>query len=174
MADRAAAWSYLRGRTGGVRDSELDQVHRRRQSSHHSPGTGVDGITEDFLGPLTLDNLPLVHDRNTVANGCDREKIVRDKEYSHTQFPAESGEEVEDLRLGIDVEGAGGLIGNQKRGSVEDGHSDEDALGLTNAELGGVLPKNGCRKTDILESLPEGLLALRTRRTGLVCSPGLF
>ena len=50
-------------------------------------------MTEQVLGLLALDDLPLVHDRDPVADRCHRQKIVRDEEDPHAEFPAEVGEQ---------------------------------------------------------------------------------
>ena len=46
-------------------------------------------ITEEVLGFLTLDDLSLVHHRHSVADSCNRQKIMRDEENPHAEFPAE-------------------------------------------------------------------------------------
>jgi len=66
-----------------------------------------------------------------------REQIVRDIENAHAKFAVEAGEEIEDFGLRDGVEGAGGFIGDEKPGAMEDGHGDDDALGLADTKLGG-------------------------------------
>ena len=48
---------------------------------------------------------------------------------------AEVSQQGEDLRLDGDVEGGGGLVGDEQAGLVDDGHGDEDALALAAGEL---------------------------------------
>src|SRR6266852_703531 len=61
---------------------------------------------------------------------------MRDIEDSHSKLAVELGKQAEDFRLGDDVQGTSGLIGDEERRSVEDGHGDDDALGLAYAQLG--------------------------------------
>jgi len=138
-------------------------MRHSRQSRHHPLCRRVDRIAEDTLGFLAFDDLSLVHHRNPVTDGRDRQKIMRDEENSHAQFVAKGGEQLQYLGLRIDVEGAGGFISNQESRAVQDGHCDEDSLCLANTELGGVLTEDGIRfgKTDIMKSPHESLLALR-------------
>src|SRR6266849_1880417 len=61
---------------------------------------------------------------------------MRDIEDSHSKLSVELGKQAEDFRLGDDVQGTSGLIGDEERRSVQDGHGDDDALGLAYAQLG--------------------------------------
>ena len=117
------------------------------------------------MGLLALDDLSLVHHRDSVADGCDRQKVMRDEENSHAKSFTEPRKQLQYLRLCIDVESAGRFIGNKKSRAVQDSHCDENSLSLANAELGGILTKDGagCGKTHIFESLHDGQLAFCTR-----------
>src|SRR5229473_81511 len=78
---------------------------------------------------------------------------MRDIEDSHSKLSVQLGKQAEDFRLGDDVQSTGGLIGNEERRSVEDGHGDDDALGLAYAQLGRPATQKIAvvRKTDIRE-----------------------
>ena len=54
---------------------------------------------------------------------------------------AETAEQSEDLGLYGDVEGGGGLVGDEKLGPVDEGHGDENALALASGKLVGVVAK---------------------------------
>src|SRR5260370_34742917 len=60
---------------------------------------------------------------------------MRDIEDSHSKLSVQLGKQAEDFRLGDDVQSTGRLIGDEGRRSVEDGHGDDDALGLAYAQL---------------------------------------
>ena len=51
---------------------------------------------------------------------------------------AEIVEEVEDLLLDGDVEGGGGLVGDEELRTIDDGHGDHDALAHASGELVGI------------------------------------
>src|SRR5260370_40267755 len=78
---------------------------------------------------------------------------MRDIEDSHSKLSVQLGKQAEDFRLGDDVQSTGGLIGNEERRSVEDGHGDDDALGLAYAQLGRPATQKIAvvRETDIRE-----------------------
>ena len=54
---------------------------------------------------------------------------------AHFQRLVEAFEKLEYLGLRDDVERAGGLVGDEEFGMMQDGHGDENALGLAYAEL---------------------------------------
>jgi hypothetical protein len=85
----------------------------------------------------------VTHDGDAVRDLGDDGEIVGDEEHGEAEALAEIGEEVEDLRLDGDVEGGGGLVGNEQAGAIDDGHGDEDALALSAGELMGVVAETG-------------------------------
>jgi len=84
-----------------------------------------------------FDDFAGVEDGDAVAEGGDGEQVVGYIEDAHAELTVEASEECEDLGLGDGVQGAGGFIGDEQGGPMEDGHGDDDALGLADAELGG-------------------------------------
>src|SRR5260370_34083166 len=78
---------------------------------------------------------------------------MRDREDSHSKLSVQLGKQAENFRLGDDVQKTGGLIGNEERRTVEDGHRDDDALGLAYAQLGRPATQKIAvvRETDIRE-----------------------
>ena len=61
---------------------------------------------------------------------------MRNIKDAHTQLTIELRKQAQDFRLGDGIQRAGGLIGNEERRAVEDGHRDDDTLGLADAQLG--------------------------------------
>src|SRR6266404_8311697 len=95
------------------------------------------GSAEDLGRGATFDDFAGVQNGDAMAESRDREQIVRDIENAHAKFAVEASEEAEDFGLGDGVEGAGGFIGDEKPRAMEDGHGDDDALGLADTKLGG-------------------------------------
>ncbi len=95
------------------------------------------GGTENLRGGAAFDDLARVQNGDAMAESRDREQIVRDIEDAHAKFAVEASEETEDFGLGDGVERAGGFIGDEESGTVEDGHGNDDALGLADAKLRG-------------------------------------
>jgi len=95
------------------------------------------GSAEDLGRGATFDDFAGVQNGDAMAESRDREQIVRDIENAHAELAVEAGEEAEDFGLGDGVEGAGGFIGDEEPRAMEDGHGDDDALGLADTKLGG-------------------------------------
>ena len=121
-------------------------------------------MREEIVRLPALDDLSLVHDGDLVANGRHRQKIMRDVKHAHAQPAAQGGKQFQYFGLCIDVEGAGGLVGDQEGRTVQDSHRDENPLGLTNAQLGWILTKDRirCGKAYIVERSENSLLAFGT------------
>ena len=71
------------------------------------------------------------------------------------------------------VESAGGFIGDEQPRTVEDGHGDDDALGLADAELAGTAAEKVVviGETDTRERVADGRGTFRLRAVS-VSAPG--
>lgn len=96
---------------------------------------GVLRIAQDFIDGAGFDDLATEHDGDAVHDAADDAEIVGDEDDGHVEIPAELGEEVHDLLLDGDVEGGGGLVGDEELGLGAEGHGDHDALLHAAAEL---------------------------------------
>src|SRR5258707_629157 len=67
----------------------------------------------------------------------DRKQIMGNVKDAHAEFAVELSKQTKDLGLGDGVQGAGGFIGDEQPRTMKDGHGDDDALGLADAELPG-------------------------------------
>ena len=78
-----------------------------------------------------------------------------DEEDGHAALVAELAEDVEDLGLDGDVQGGGGLVGDEQLGVAGEGHGDHDALLLPAGHLVGVGvdPPLGIGDADLVEQL---------------------
>jgi len=85
---------------------------------------------EDFVGRGGLERKTLAHDQDAVGDLGDDGEVVGDEKHGESEPFAEIGEEFEDLGLDGDVKGGGGFVCDEKPGTIDDGHGDEDALTL--------------------------------------------
>ncbi len=69
-----------------------------------------------------------VHDRNPVDDLRDYGEIVRNEQHGQPELRTQIGEQLQDLRLNGDIQGGGGLVGDQQLRPVHDGHGDHHAL----------------------------------------------
>src|SRR4029077_19429271 len=95
---------------------------------------------------------------------------MRDIEDSHSKLAVELSKQAEDFRLGDGVQGAGGLIGDEERRPVKDGHGDNDTLGLAYAQLRGFAAQKIAivREADIRERHADRSSACDTRTPRMV------
>ncbi len=102
-------------------------------------------LFEELGGLRRLDDLAEVHHGDAVADVFDDLEIVRDEEKRETEFVLQLLQEVHDLCLNRDVEGADGLVAHDELGPNGESAGDADALALPAGELvriaaHGVLP----------------------------------
>jgi len=120
-------------------------------------------------GGTAFDDFAGVEDGDAMAEGGDGEQVVGYIKDAHAKFAVELGEEAEDFGLGDGVEGAGGFIGDKEGRAVEDGHRNDDALGLADAELRGAAAEEFgiIRETDAGECVADGCGALFAHAGGM-------
>ena len=82
-----------------------------------------------------LDDFAGVQNGDAMAERSDRQQIVGNVKDAHAEFAVELRKQAQDFGLRDGVQGAGGFIGDEQGRAVKDGHGDDDALGLTDAEL---------------------------------------
>jgi hypothetical protein len=101
-------------------------------------------------------------------------EVVRDEKDGGAEGVAEGAEEIEDGGLVDEIKGAGGFVGDEECGFVEDGHGDEQALGHADAEGGGAEIEEGGLGGQLggLESGETGLAPV-CAVAGFVDEPGL-
>ncbi len=108
-----------------------------------------------------------------MAECGDGEEVVGDIKDAHAEFAIEAREKAEDFGLGDGVESAGGFVGDEEGWAMKDGHGDDDALSLADAELGGAAAEKVgvVGKTDAGQGTSDGSGALILRAGG-VGAPG--
>src|SRR5579875_328433 len=82
-----------------------------------------------------FDDLPQIHDRDTIADMLDDAEIVRDEQQAQAQLLLEAAQQVEDLRLDGHVECRRGFVGDDDARPESKSRSDADALSLAAAQL---------------------------------------
>jgi hypothetical protein len=137
-------------------------------------GVGMLGGTEDLGRGAALDDFAGIEDGDAMAECGDGEQVVGYIKDAHAEFAIKAGEEGEDFGLGDGIEGAGGFVGDEKGRTVEDGHGDDDALGLADAELRGAAAEKvgGVGETDACQRVADGRGALFARADSM-SAPGL-
>ena len=98
-------------------------------------GVGMLGGAEDVGNGGLLDDAAALHDGDAVGNLRNDGEVVGDEEHSEAVGMAEGAKEIEDLGLNGDVEGGGGLVGDEEAGAIGESDGDEDALALATGEL---------------------------------------
>ena len=102
-------------------------------------GVGVADPVEQLTGLGLLGHLAGVHDDHPVGAPGDHAHVVGDEDHGHGQLLAEVVDEVEDLGLDGDVEGRGGLVGDEQLGLAGQRHGDHHPLAQASGELVRVL-----------------------------------
>src|SRR6267378_2348894 len=83
---------------------------------------------DNLRGGATLDDFAGVENGDAMTERGDGQQIVGNIEDAHAEFTVKLSEEAEDFGLRDGVQGAGGFIGDEQPGTVENGHGDDDAL----------------------------------------------
>ena len=106
-------------------------------------GVGVLGVVVDLVGGAGLDDLAAVHHHDAVGGLGDDAEVVGDEDEAEAHLDLELLEELQDLGLDRDVEGGGGLVGDDDVGLHRQRHGDHHALALAAGELVGVFGERG-------------------------------
>ncbi len=94
----------------------------------------------DVLRTGDLDQGAEVHHRHPVADVLDDAHVVGDEQVGQAQPPLEVAEQVQDLGLDADVEGADRLVADEQLRLEDERAGDPDPLPLAAGELVGVPP----------------------------------
>jgi hypothetical protein len=79
-----------------------------------------------------------VHDRDAVGDVFDHREVVGDKQVRHAEFVLEVFQQIEDLRLDRDVEGAHRFVGDYQIRLRCDSPGDTDSLPLAPGKFMGI------------------------------------
>ena len=105
------------------------------------------------LGPQRLDDHPVLHHRDPVADGVGQVEVVADEQHGEAARRPLLVEDRHDLLLGGDVERRRRLVGQQQRRLAGHRGHDHDALQEAAGELVGLLPHPtlGVTDADVLQ-----------------------
>ncbi len=149
---RFMAASVFRDRAAGVERAPPGRVQGRRNIAREHdappPGRGIEdgdcgkqGLGVGMPGPGThvvrgteFDDVTEIHHGDAAAEMFHDGEVVGDEEVSEAAFPLEILEEIDDLGLDADVEGADGLVADDESRFHGKGPGDADALALASAE----------------------------------------
>jgi len=107
----------------------------RRRSGEEAFGVGMAGTDEDVAGWTLFDDAAGVENGEAGSDLGDNSEIVSDEKKSEAELALEAGEEIEDLFLDGDVEGGGGLVGNEQARRAGEGHGNKSALAKAAGKL---------------------------------------
>ena len=99
-------------------------------------GVGMPGPLDDLLDRARLDHLARVEDDHPVAQLPDHGQVVGDEQHRQAALVAQVLEQLDDLRLDGDVEGGGGLVGDEQPRVAGDRDGDHDPLQHAAGQLG--------------------------------------
>jgi hypothetical protein len=105
-------------------------------------------MRENPVGTAGFHDLARLHDGDAVGKEADYAEVMGDEEHGKVQFPAQFEEEVENLALDGDVEGADWFVGEEKLWLRGEGAGDGDALALAAGEFVGVAGGGGTGEPD--------------------------
>ena len=92
-------------------------------------------VGEQRTGRAGLDDAPVTHHQNAVAEIGHHAEIVGDQDDPHVHLGLQVTQQVADLGLHGHVQGGGRLVGDQQVGLAGDGPGDEHALGHAAGDL---------------------------------------
>jgi hypothetical protein len=121
-------------------DDDLGGLARSRRPAlglggQQHPGVVVLGFFEDAPDRASLDDAPLVHDRDMVGHVAHDAEVVSDQQHRHAALALQAAQELQDLRLHRHVECRRRLVGDQQIRVVGQRHGDHDALALSARQL---------------------------------------
>ena len=123
------------------RDQPVLPAIEARDRAQQRIGVGMPRRAEQLEHVRGLDDAAGIHHRDPVGDLGDHAEIVGDHHDRHAELALERQKQVEDLRLGRDVERRGGLVGDQELGPAHQRHRDHHAL----AHAAGQLVRIGVR-----------------------------
>ena len=92
---------------------------------------------EHGAGGAAFDQIATLQHRDLIGNVGDDAEIMRDEENRCAVLALQLADQIEDLRLGRDVERRRRLVGDQQARIEQQSHGDHRALALTAAQLVG-------------------------------------
>jgi hypothetical protein len=98
-------------------------------------GVGVRRGAQQDIGRADLGDLAQIEHRNLIAQLADHAEVMGDQQVGQLPFRAQPGDKFQDVRLGPDVEGAGGLVQHEQPWLHAERPGDGHALALAAGQL---------------------------------------
>ena len=136
--ERAPLWEVLGvGRvapeTGGIPAEPL--VADLRERGRERRGVRMLGVVEHLVGGALFHQPTRVHDGQAIGDLDQHREVVRDEDHREAELVLELLHEPEHLGLNHDVEGGGGLVGEDDGRATRQRHRDHHPLLLAAGEL---------------------------------------
>jgi hypothetical protein len=95
-------------------------------------------VLADLVSDAGLHQATPVEDGDPVGDVPDHREVVADEEVAQMQLLLQVPQQVEDLCLNGEIQGADGLVADDQAGRQHEGAGDRDALQLPAGELCGI------------------------------------
>ncbi len=138
-------------------------VGQLREGREGPLGVEALGAAEELVDVAGLNDGAVLHDEDLVGEVVDDAEVVADEDDGGAGAGAELDEQVEDLRLDGDVEGAHGLVGDDDLGLGDQGAGDDDPLPLAAGQRPGADVEAVQGQVDELGGVADPLLRLGAR-----------
>ncbi len=110
-----------------------------RQRPQQADGVGVPWVGINVLDAGSLHDVAGIHDNELLGHSSDYPQVVGDPNDGHANVVPEPLHKLNDLSLDSDVQGSGGLVGDEYAGVAGEGHSDHHPLTHSARELVGII-----------------------------------
>ena len=143
--------------------------HQARHGGDQGARVVVLRAREDVFGAAVLDQHSVPHHGDPVGDLGDHAEVVGDEHDGGAVLGLQLLEQLQDLRLGGDVERGRRLVGDDQRRLERQRHGDHDALALAAGQLVRVAGENalGLRQAHVAEHLDDALAALGGAQLGV-------
>jgi hypothetical protein len=111
-------------------------------------GVGVLGFAQNTIRRALLDHSARIHHMNPLAALLHHADVMADEEYGSPLLTRQGQQQVKDLAADAEVQGGGGFVGHDERGSTKEGHRNQNPLAHAATELMRPCIKNGLRICD--------------------------
>ena len=139
----------------------------REHGGQQGPCVGVARAAEQRIGFRLFDDAAEIHHRDLRRDVLDHRQIVADEQVGQAKFPAQFGQQVQNLRLHRYIQRAGRFVADHDARTQHQGAGDRHALALPAGQLRRLAPRHFRRQADACEHLHHPVAHLRARHIAL-------